>query len=181
MLSRRKRYYDPAAYPEIEALRAETAVISGEASATLTALGDKMKGQTYILPLVPEPEDRHPMADPIWAAAQALSPRTTELLAALPYVVAFAYSKLAAGDHIAEHEHWNPYLVAILCLDDGGRRSYLRVGGERRDFREGELILFDYTLPHEAFNEGERDRIVLLISIDPRRRNRQGENDRCER
>jgi aspartate beta-hydroxylase len=173
VLSRRKRYYDPSAYPEIDALRTQTSLILGEARATLASLGDKMKGDTFILPLVPEPEDRHPVADPIWAAARALSPQTTVLLTAIPYVVAFAYSKLAASGHIAEHEHWNPYLVAILCLDDGGGRSFLRVGGERRDFRDGELLLFDYTLPHEAVNEGERDRIVLLISIDPRQK-RQG-------
>jgi aspartyl/asparaginyl beta-hydroxylase (cupin superfamily) len=45
----------------------------------------------------------------------------------------------------------------------------LIVGGERHDFKTGEVTLFDYTLPHEVKNEGTEERIVLLVVIDPKR------------
>jgi aspartyl/asparaginyl beta-hydroxylase (cupin superfamily) len=41
------------------------------------------------------------------------------------------------------------------------------VNGERCTFRDGEYVVFDYTLPHYSKNEGSDDRIVLLMIIDP--------------
>jgi aspartyl/asparaginyl beta-hydroxylase (cupin superfamily) len=40
-----------------------------------------------------------------------------------------------------------------------------RVGGETREWREGELLIFDDTVEHEAWNEGQSDRIILIFDI----------------
>jgi aspartyl/asparaginyl beta-hydroxylase (cupin superfamily) len=167
--SRRRAFYDPAIYPQLARVEEKWPAIRDEARIVLDTLGHLLSSDSsYILPLVPEVEDRSLFPDEIYARARQLAPLTTEIVGNLPGVIAFAFSRLARGKHIPEHEHWNPYLVAILCLQGGGQ-SHIIVGGQRRDFEDGKTILFDYTVPHQSKNEGEQDRIVLLMMIDPRR------------
>ena len=40
-----------------------------------------------------------------------------------------------------------------------------RVGNEVREWDEGRLIIFDDTIEHEAWNESDRDRVVLIFDI----------------
>jgi aspartyl/asparaginyl beta-hydroxylase (cupin superfamily) len=40
-----------------------------------------------------------------------------------------------------------------------------RVGNETRDWRAGEAFVFDDTLEHEAWNESDRTRTVLIFDI----------------
>lgn len=169
--SRRRAYYDATAFPQLAAVQAAWPTLRTEARSTLDALGHYLGGQatsSYILPLRPEAEDRTVYPDELYAKACALAPETTRLVSAVPYVMAFAYSRLQPGKHIPLHEHWNPNLVAILCLQDGGN-SHIIVDEQRRDFHDGEIIVFDYTLPHESKNEGAEERIVLLMIIDPKK------------
>jgi aspartyl/asparaginyl beta-hydroxylase (cupin superfamily) len=41
----------------------------------------------------------------------------------------------------------------------------LRVGNETRPWREGELVVFDDSIEHEAWNLGKELRVVLLFDI----------------
>jgi aspartyl/asparaginyl beta-hydroxylase (cupin superfamily) len=41
----------------------------------------------------------------------------------------------------------------------------LRVGNETREWREGELFIFDDTIEHEAWNSSGEFRVVLLFDI----------------
>ncbi len=170
-LSRRQRYYDTGRFPEVEAIREHWQTIRDEARVTFGALEERLVpilGPSYVLPLIPEAEDKNVVADVLYEEARRLSPQTTERLLQIPYVVAFAYSRLVPGKHIAPHEHWNPYLVAILCLE-GAEGCHIIVGGERRDFHDGEMLVFDYTLTHESKNEGTAPRHALLVVMDPRK------------
>jgi len=38
-----------------------------------------------------------------------------------------------------------------------------RVGGEVREWREGEAFVFDDTIEHEAWNDSDEDRAVLIL------------------
>jgi hypothetical protein len=168
--SRRRAFYDWTRFAVLAEVRANYRAIAEEARLVLAELGPTVSqrlGRTYALPLVGEPEERHPAADLIFARARELSPTTSRLLSPVPYVVAFAFSYLPVGGTIPLHDHWNPYLVAALCLQGGGN-SHILVGGERRDFQDGEFVVFDYSLPHESHNQGSIDRIVLLVTINPR-------------
>ena len=40
-----------------------------------------------------------------------------------------------------------------------------RVGGETRQWHEGELLVFDDTVEHEAWNDSDRDRIILIFDV----------------
>ena len=40
-----------------------------------------------------------------------------------------------------------------------------KVGGETREWREGELLVFDDTVEHEAWNDSGCDRIILIFDV----------------
>ena len=40
-----------------------------------------------------------------------------------------------------------------------------RVGAETRDWREGEAWVFDDTLEHEAWNDSDEKRVIVMIDI----------------
>ncbi len=40
-----------------------------------------------------------------------------------------------------------------------------RVGAETREWRVGELLVFDDSVEHEAWNDSDHDRLVLIFDI----------------
>ena len=75
------------------------------------------------------------------------------------------FSRLAAGAHIPPHTGVvNTRLICHLPLVIPGA-GYLRVGNQRRPWTEGELLVFDDTVEHEARNESDADRLVLIFDI----------------
>jgi aspartyl/asparaginyl beta-hydroxylase (cupin superfamily) len=75
------------------------------------------------------------------------------------------FSRLRAGARIPPHTGMlNGRLICHLPLIVPPACGF-RVGGETRQWREGELIIFDDTVEHEAWNDGESDRIILIFDI----------------
>lgn len=177
MTSRRRPYYDLTPYPEVAALAGARSKFLADAHAVFAGLHHRFAslGASYILPLVPEPEDSNEVSDEVFASARRLAPFTTEAVGRIPYVVSYGFSRVAPGGEIPEHDHWNPYLVALMCLATGDG-CHILVGGQRRDFVVGETVLFDYTLPHAVMNPSAEERVVLLCVIDPRRAGRVSTN-----
>jgi aspartyl/asparaginyl beta-hydroxylase (cupin superfamily) len=58
----------------------------------------------------------------------------------------------------------NARLVAHLPLIVPPGCAY-RVGYENRAWREGELLIFDDTIEHEARNDSDQPRVVLIFDI----------------
>ena len=76
------------------------------------------------------------------------------------------FAVMRAGSRLANHcGGTNLYLRMHLgvVIPDGDLG--LRVGGAVRRWREGEIILFDDSFGHEAWNLSDRDRHVLLLRI----------------
>lgn len=75
------------------------------------------------------------------------------------------FSLLRAGSRIPPHTGMlNTRLICHLPLIVPPGCGF-RVGGQRREWREGELMVFDDTVEHEAWNEGSEDRMVLIFDI----------------
>lgn len=75
------------------------------------------------------------------------------------------FSRLAAKAHIPPHTGMvNTRLICHLPLVVPGE-GYLRVGNESRTWKEGELLVFDDTVEHEARNQSTADRLVLIFDI----------------
>ena len=75
------------------------------------------------------------------------------------------WSLLKPGTHIQPHHGLlNTRLICHLPLltPDG---CALRVGAETRTWRKGEMLLFDDSIEHEAWNRSSDTRVVLLFEI----------------
>ncbi len=112
----------------------------------------------------------------LWQSGEATPlagrvPHTMAALAAapMPQIAARSpmalYSRLRPGTHIAPHHGLlNTRLICHLPLV-APPGCGLRVGHETREWRAGELLIFDDSVEHEAWNRGNEDRTVLLFEI----------------
>lgn len=98
-------------------------------------------------------------------------PETTSLLESLPLVripgrgpTAF-FSRLQADTHIPPHHGaTNTRLIAHLPLIVPPDCA-IRVGNDVRPWRPGELLIFDDTIEHEAWNRSDEVRVVLIFDV----------------
>jgi len=75
------------------------------------------------------------------------------------------FSRLSAGARIPPHHgSMNARLICHLPLIVPPGCAF-HVGGKRREWHEGELLVFDDTVQHEAANEGSSDRIILMFDV----------------
>lgn len=75
------------------------------------------------------------------------------------------FSLLRPGTHIRPHHGLlNTRLICHLPLITPPGCA-LRVGNETREWRQGELTIFDDSFEHEAWNRGTQTRVVLLFEI----------------
>jgi aspartyl/asparaginyl beta-hydroxylase (cupin superfamily) len=105
------------------------------------------------------------------ADVAARFPNTMALLADVPLArsegrtPAVLFSRLKPGARIPPHTGYtNARLICHLPLivPEG---CGLRVGNETRAWREGEALIFDDSIEHEAWNTSDRVRVVLLFDI----------------
>jgi hypothetical protein len=94
-----------------------------------------------------------------WAAVQAAPlPRIANSPTAM-------FSLLRAGARIAPHTGThNTRLVCHLPLIVPPNCRF-RVGNEVREWEEGKLLIFDDTIEHEAWNDSDQDRMLLIFDI----------------
>ncbi len=176
-----RAFFERAEFDWVPAVEAATAAIREELLALLA-------GEEAFAPYVRSIPDQPPPAnhlldDPAWGAVHLLEggqphpvhaarcPATMAALARAPQPAIGTrspmalFSRLKPGTHIRPHHGvFNTRLICHLPLivPDG---CGIRVGGDTREWREGELLIFDDSFEHEAWNRGTGDRVVLLFEI----------------
>ena len=158
------------------------------ATAAIHAELDKLMGGDAFAPYVSGSSDRPSPAanplldDPSWSAAYlwqqgdptAHAAHCPTALAALDHAPmpriarrspTALFSLLRPGTHIRPHHGLlNTRLICHLPLITPPGCG-LRVGNETREWREGELTIFDDSFEHEAWNRGPDTRVVLLFEV----------------
>jgi aspartyl/asparaginyl beta-hydroxylase (cupin superfamily) len=105
------------------------------------------------------------------AANTAHCRATMDLLARMdqPHIAGCAanamFSLLAPRTHIPPHVGVANFRLLCHLPLIAPQRSWLRVGAETRDFAEGEAWVFDDTIEHEAKNETDALRVILIFDI----------------
>jgi aspartate beta-hydroxylase len=174
-------YLDKGLIPEIEGLEARTHEIRAELMALLPgAAGRERVFHTGEL----EQANLRGLAEPpSWngyyffrhgerrADNCAACPITAAALDALPLARVrdhgpeVLYSVFSPGTHLLPHcGVTNTRVVGHLPLmipDD----CALRVGGEDHHWREGEVVVFDDTFEHEAWNRSDQTRAVMIFDL----------------
>jgi aspartate beta-hydroxylase len=180
---RNYEYFDRELFPWLAAVEASTAAIREELLAVLH--GDQAGIQPYIafseaLPLRQWRElnnSRRWSAYFLWnqgrreEAHLARCPRTAAALAAVPQVdipgrgpTAF-FSILDSHTRIPAHSGVTNIRLTVhlpLIVPPGCR---FRVGGETREWQEGSAWVFDDTIEHEAWNDSDLPRAVLIFDV----------------
>lgn len=81
------------------------------------------------------------------------------------YGPAAFFSSLAGKSHIPPHVgSSNVRSIVHLPLELPGP-AWFRVGNERRDWKIGEAFVFDDSVDHEAMNEADTTRTILIVDI----------------
>lgn len=175
-------FFDRELFPWMAALEARTDLIRGE----LEALIARSVGmRPYVLMEPGTPENKWSPLDGSldWSAyflweygvpneeAHALCPNTVAALKAVPQAripgrapSAF-FSLLRPHAHIPPHSGVTNTRTVIhlpLIVPEG---CALRVGGETRPWRIGEAMAFDDTIEHEAWNNSDELRAVLIFDV----------------
>ena len=177
-----RQFWERDEFDWVPELEAQTPVIRAELEALLTDGAD-------FRPYIEEEEDRphrdfHGLhGDESWTAlylwkdgeiVEENARRCPQTMAALEKVPlsrighrtpAVLFSRLLPGAHIPPHHGMlNSRIICHLPLivPPGG---WLRVGNETREWREGELMIFDDSIEHEAKNPSGETRIILLFDV----------------
>lgn len=100
-----------------------------------------------------------------WEENCARCPETTRILDAIPGATMAGFSRLLARSHISPHHGECGAVLRMhlaLTVPPGCR---FRVGQETTAWCEGKTLLFDDTMQHEAFNDSDLDRTVLIVDF----------------
>jgi len=176
------QFYERSLFPWVEALEAATTGIKEE---LLALMRSRELFQPYLVAAPDRPRsDFHGLLDnPKWSSLYlwengrpveenaARCPVTFAALEKVPLprigvrapVVMFSW--LQAGARIPPHNGaMNARLICHLPLIVPSGCGF-RVGNEVRAWEPGKLLIFDDTIEHEAWNDSDEDRVVLIFDI----------------
>src|SRR5579864_2256485 len=102
---------------------------------------------------------------------KARCPTLAGIVATAPEVLSASISFMAPKKHIPAHR--GPFRgvlrfylgLSMPELADGRPGAVLKVADREYRLRDGEFMLWDDTYPHEAWNESDRVRAVLLLDV----------------
>jgi aspartyl/asparaginyl beta-hydroxylase (cupin superfamily) len=96
-----------------------------------------------------------------------LCPKTAELIFSVPEIMSCDYSYLKANTKILPHKGYSRMVLRchLPLIVPKGNLCGLRVGTETKYWKEGELFIFDDSFEHEAWNDSDEDRVVLMFDI----------------
>lgn len=177
-------FYDRAQFPWIEKLESKTNIIRGELLRALEQDGDRFI--PYIDKRAGAPVNQ--WADlnhsSRWSALHlwqngmriegnlARCPETAQALEEVGLASIAGncpnamFSALAPKTRIPPHHgETNARLVAHLPLIVPKNCGAIRVGFEQRKWRVGEVIVFDDSIEHEAWNDSDELRVVLIFDV----------------
>ncbi|MGY1519477.1 aspartyl/asparaginyl beta-hydroxylase domain-containing protein [Luteimonas sp. A482] len=176
-------FYDDALFPWMRELESRTDQIKAELQEMLASRGEEFVPYIQYRPGDPVNQwdklnhSRNWSGFHLYAHGEpvpehlAQCPRTAEALALVDAVEIAGlcpnamFSALAPGAHIPPHTgETNARLVAHLPLVVP-EECHFRVGFDWRQWREGKCWVFDDTLEHEARNDSDQVRVILMFDV----------------
>ncbi len=103
-----------------------------------------------------------------WEQNRELMPVTWELLSRVENLESAMISVLEPGKRLQLHFGAVKAIIRVhlgLLVPDPPRLAGIRVGGVTREWHPGELMVFDDTHWHTAWNDGPTDRVVLFCDL----------------
>ena len=176
-------FYDRSLFPWFAELEAATDMIRGELEVALEAARDDFAPYIAYPKGVPVNQWGELNHSRLWSsfflwrdgarqeAACRLCPKTAALLERLPmceqpgFAPTAMFSALEANTRIPPHTgSTNVRLLCHLPLILPGPAGF-RVGGETREWKMGQAWVFDDTIEHEAWNDADQLRVILIFDV----------------
>ncbi|MGQ0586291.1 MAG: aspartyl/asparaginyl beta-hydroxylase domain-containing protein [Gammaproteobacteria bacterium] len=176
-------FFDRSVCPELKAFEARTDVIRGELVALLETERKRFQPYVELQPGQPVDQWQELNRSLRWSVFHLYKsgvpqqenlercPETAKALAALPLATIdglcpnVMFSALAPHTHIPPHHgETNARVIAHLPLIVPEGCTY-RVGFEHRKWKVGETLIFDDSLEHEARNDSDQLRVVLIFDL----------------
>lgn len=92
-------------------------------------------------------------------------PITAKVVESVPGMITAGFSVMAPATHIRPHKGYTDKVLRChlgLIVPAG---CGIRVGTESRSWTEGRVFVFDDTVEHEAWNDSDLPRVVLLLDF----------------
>lgn len=178
-----RAWFEREEFDWIPALEAQTPAIKAELAAVMSDGDGAFEPYVRSDPSRPPPTDPALVDDPSWSAfylyrgghvAPGAAERCPRTLAALQNVPlthcpgrtpSVLFSMLRPHAKIPPHHgQLNTRLICHLPLITPPD-CQLRVGAEARPWVEGRTLIFDDTIEHEAWNNSDQTRVVLLFEV----------------
>ena len=98
---------------------------------------------------------------------QHTCPITSSIINQIPSLISCDFSRLKKHTHIAPHKGYSKMILRchLPLLIPNGSTCKIRVGNETKHWEEGKLLIFDDSYEHEAWNESDEDRFILMFDI----------------
>jgi aspartyl/asparaginyl beta-hydroxylase (cupin superfamily) len=176
------QFFDRGAFEWVDSIEAATPAIREELLALLETHADELRPYVQHNTVAPEANQALlgradwsvlPLCENGWLMPSIIEhcPVTWEavLETPLPRISGWGptvlFSLLKAGARIAPHNGmFNTRLICHLPLIVPSGCGF-RVGNEVREWEVGKLLIFDDTIEHEAWNDSNENRIVLIFDI----------------
>jgi ornithine lipid ester-linked acyl 2-hydroxylase len=98
-----------------------------------------------------------------------LCPETWRIVQRIPGLKTAMFSVFQPGKRLPPHRGpYNGVLrlhLGLLVPEHDGNLG-IRIGTEKRDWKEGSVLIFDDAYEHEAWNETDRPRVVLFVDFE---------------
>ncbi len=176
-------FHDRAEFPGLADLEGRADEIRAEFEALIASEAAELVPYTQYPEHVPLRQWKELNNNPRWTAIHLVRngerveanarhcPRTLDAVAALPQPQVPGASPNAMFSLLAPHTRIPPHTgvantrlvchLALIVPPDCG----FRVGGTTVEWREGEAFVFDDTIEHEAWNDSDRLRVVLIFDL----------------
>lgn len=96
---------------------------------------------------------------------ERLCPKTAELVHAIPGLFIAGFSVLKPHCHIKPHVGYTSEVLrshlGLICPPE----AWLQVEDEIHNWKSGQVVVFDDTLKHSAGNDGNTERVVLIVDF----------------
>ena len=176
-------FYDRALFPWLETLEAATPVIQAELGALIESDFDRFAPYIAYPPEAPVNQWGELNHSQKWTSLFLWRdgarqedicercPGTAALLESLPMARQPGFAPTAVFSALQAHTHIPPHTgsanVRLLChlplILPGPAR--FRVGNTTRDWKMGQAWVFDDTIEHEAWNDADALRVILIFDI----------------
>lgn len=176
------QFYERERFGWVSSIEAAAPAIREELRSLLAAGSDIFRPYLHSETESPRIDGNELLDSPDWSALFLIEngvrdediiarcPRTCQAVQAAPQPLftnspTVMFSLLKGGARITPHT--GMYNIRLIChlpliVPPG---CGFRVGNDVREWEEGKLLIFDDTIEHEAWNDSNRDRVILIFDV----------------